>query len=94
MLATNDRVIKLWSIGETPRKYMKQKAGVDKSGKLVFPKLETVSEDIESTEKRKFLHCHDYNINSLCCSPDQETFISADPLRINMWNIENSQEAY
>ncbi|KAL4579651.1 hypothetical protein LXL04_015807 [Taraxacum kok-saghyz] len=42
--------------------------------------------------RRTFAHAHDYHINSISNNSDGETFISADGLRINLWNLEiNSQ---
>lgn len=37
---------------------------------------------------------HEYHINSLCICPDGENFLSADDLRINLWNVENSSVVY
>ncbi|KAJ6805379.1 serine/threonine protein phosphatase 2A 55 kDa regulatory subunit B beta isoform-like isoform X5 [Iris pallida] len=50
--------------------------------------------------RRVYAHAHDYNINSISnnssyitCS-DGETFISADDLRINLWNLEISNQCF
>jgi serine/threonine-protein phosphatase 2A regulatory subunit B len=48
----------------------------------------------EGIETQQFKNCHSYNINSLSVSPDGENFLSADALRINMWNFENPLVAY
>jgi serine/threonine-protein phosphatase 2A regulatory subunit B len=37
---------------------------------------------------------HTYNINSLSFSSDGEIFMSADDLRINMWNTEINNQAF
>ncbi|KAJ0437048.1 putative transcription factor WD40-like family [Helianthus annuus] len=37
---------------------------------------------------KMYAHGHDYNINSISINSDGETFISADDLRINLWNLE------
>lgn len=44
--------------------------------------------------KKVFQGAHSYNINSLSFNPDGETFISSDDLRINMWHVNVSQEAF
>lgn len=45
-------------------------------------------------ERKQYKNCHNYNINSLSISEDGENFLSADDLRINMWNLDNSIVAY
>ena len=59
-----------------------------------MPESRIVDEGYESTEKKQFKFCHNYNINSLSSSPDGENFLSADDLRINLWSLENSNVAY
>lgn len=44
--------------------------------------------------KRIFKDGHTFNINSLSTNSDQETFISCDDLRINLWNIERSDTTF
>ncbi|KAF5769265.1 putative transcription factor WD40-like family [Helianthus annuus] len=41
-----------------------------------------------------YAHAHDYNINSISINSDGETFISADDLRINLWNLEVSDQCF
>lgn len=44
--------------------------------------------------QRVFTRAHDYHINSISNNSDGETFISADDLRINLWNLAISDESY
>ncbi|XP_074285505.1 serine/threonine protein phosphatase 2A 55 kDa regulatory subunit B beta isoform-like isoform X1 [Silene latifolia] len=44
--------------------------------------------------RRVYAHAHDYHINSISNNSDGETFISADDLRINLWNLEISNESF
>ncbi|KAI3872121.1 hypothetical protein MKX03_033182 [Papaver bracteatum] len=44
--------------------------------------------------RRVFAHAHDYHINSIANNSDGETFISADDLRINLWNLEVSNQSF
>ncbi|KAK3032023.1 hypothetical protein RJ639_036397, partial [Escallonia herrerae] len=44
--------------------------------------------------RRLYAHAHDYNINSISNNSDGETFISADDLRINLWNLEISNQSF
>ncbi|XP_071722801.1 serine/threonine protein phosphatase 2A 55 kDa regulatory subunit B beta isoform-like [Rutidosis leptorrhynchoides] len=52
-------------------------------------------EDSARTKCRKvYAHAHDFNINSISTNSDGETFISADDLRINLWNLEISDQCF
>ncbi|KAL2493199.1 Serine/threonine protein phosphatase 2A 55 kDa regulatory subunit B beta [Abeliophyllum distichum] len=44
--------------------------------------------------RRIYAHAHDYHINSISNNSDGETFISADDLRINLWNLEVSNQSF
>ncbi|KAF3606722.1 hypothetical protein DY000_02045681 [Brassica cretica] len=44
--------------------------------------------------RRVYAHAHDYHINSISNSSDGETFISADDLRVNLWNLEVSNQSF
>ncbi|XP_042444617.1 serine/threonine protein phosphatase 2A 55 kDa regulatory subunit B beta isoform-like [Zingiber officinale] len=44
--------------------------------------------------RRIYAHAHDYHINSISTNSDCETFISADDLRINLWNLEINNQSF
>ncbi|KAG0490557.1 hypothetical protein HPP92_007420 [Vanilla planifolia] len=44
--------------------------------------------------RRVYAYAHDYHINSISNNSDGETFISADDLRINLWNLEISSQSF
>ncbi|CAH8332625.1 unnamed protein product [Eruca vesicaria subsp. sativa] len=44
--------------------------------------------------RRVYSHAHDYHINSIPNNSDGETFISADDLRINLWNLDISNQSF
>ncbi|XWS17653.1 hypothetical protein CRYUN_Cryun33cG0086000 [Craigia yunnanensis] len=44
--------------------------------------------------RRIYAHAHDYHINSISNNSDGETFISADDLRINLWNLEIGNQSF
>ncbi|KAM3227524.1 hypothetical protein ACQJBY_059348 [Aegilops geniculata] len=44
--------------------------------------------------RRVYAHAHDYHINSISNNSDGETFISADDLRINLWNLEINSQSF
>ena len=49
---------------------------------------------LAAKQKRKFANAHAYHVNSIALSSDQETFITADDLRINLWNLEHADQAF
>jgi len=54
---------------------------------LKLPRL-TVHDTITAAQpKRIYANAHAYHINSISVNSDEETFISADDLRINLWNL-------
>ncbi|KAH7284678.1 hypothetical protein KP509_34G066300 [Ceratopteris richardii] len=44
--------------------------------------------------RRIYTHAHDYHINSISNNSDGETYISADDLRINLWNMEVCNQSF
>lgn len=93
MLSTNDRIIKLWKFQyQVHRESSKCEIATD--GSIVMPKSKTVDEGVESIERKQYKYCHNYNINSMSVSPNGENFLSADDLRVNLWNLENNILAY
>ncbi|KAK8536995.1 hypothetical protein V6N13_041946 [Hibiscus sabdariffa] len=66
-----------------------------------FPSQELHSVEIADYEdtayarcRRVYAHAHDFNINSISNNSDGETFISADDLRINLWNLEVTDQSF
>ncbi|PPD66532.1 hypothetical protein GOBAR_DD36587 [Gossypium barbadense] len=73
---------------------------VESGADSIFPSQEPRSKiaNYEDTAyarcRRVYAHAHDFNINSLSNNSDGETFISADDLRINLWNLEVSNQSF
>ncbi|KAL8457867.1 hypothetical protein ACS0TY_034841 [Phlomoides rotata] len=44
--------------------------------------------------RRVYAHAHDFSINSISVNSDWETFLSGDDLRINLWNLEVSDQCF
>ncbi|XP_020548324.1 serine/threonine protein phosphatase 2A 55 kDa regulatory subunit B beta isoform isoform X1 [Sesamum indicum] len=62
---------------------------------LRLPVVVTSSEtSLVARCRRVYAHAHDYHINSISNNSDGETFISADDLRINLWNLEISNQSF
>ncbi|CAO2814689.1 unnamed protein product [Amaranthus hypochondriacus] len=61
---------------------------------LRLPVVTTHETSLLARCRRVYAHAHDYHINSISNNSDGETFISADDLRINLWNLEISNQSF
>ncbi|CAI6468486.1 CLL_HP2_G0015740.mRNA.1.CDS.1 [Saccharomyces cerevisiae] len=58
------------------------------------PQLSQHDKIIAATPKRIYSNAHTYHINSISLNSDQETFLSADDLRINLWNLDIPDQSF
>lgn len=49
---------------------------------------------MEASPRRIFANAHTYHINSISVNSDQETYLSADDLRINLWHLEVTDQSF
>eukprot|EP00124_Ichthyophonus_hoferi_P001359 Ihof_evm7s68 gene=Ihof_evmTU7s68 len=101
LLSTNDKTIKLWKIYE---KHMYSVSGQNLSDhdgpmnssitSLKVPKLTHEDTIYATVPRRVYANAHAYHINSVSVNSDEETFLSADDLRINLWNIGQNKESF
>jgi serine/threonine-protein phosphatase 2A regulatory subunit B len=75
-------------------KNLERLSTADKLTSLSVPTLTPVTRIPASTCKQVFADAHAYNINSISPNSDCETFISTDDLRINLWNLERSDQSF
>lgn len=61
---------------------------------LRVPKVTNTEVLLAARCKRLFANAHTYHINSISVNSDQETFLSADDLRINLWNLEITEQSF
>jgi len=97
LLAANDRCIKLWKIFEKPLlkpMYGRDGVPVKNIESLQIPRLNTTEILTAAIPRRTYTFAHTYHINSLTLSSDKEHFVSADDLRINLWNIETASHTF
>lgn len=91
LLATNDKTIKLWKVGEKVEKT----TGYISNGSLAVPKMRPMgSTSFFATPRRIFANAHAYHINGISVNSDQETYISSDDLRINLWNLDINDQSF
>jgi len=103
LLSTNDKTIKLWKVSE--RRYrldgfnLYDEYGAQRDlrsiNTLRIPHLVPVNElTVEATPKKLYDKAHMYHINSISLNSDDETYLSADDLRINLWHLDSTTECY
>lgn len=61
---------------------------------LRMPRALSYEMILSATNRRTYANAHAYHINSIAINSDQETFISADDLRINLWNLEITDQSF
>src|SRR5690242_1166165 len=49
---------------------------------------------VEASPRRVYANAHTYHINSISVNTDQETFLSADDLRVNLWHLEITDQSF
>eukprot|EP01103_Thecamoeba_quadrilineata_P003052 TRINITY_DN12883_c0_g1_i1.p1 TRINITY_DN12883_c0_g1~~TRINITY_DN12883_c0_g1_i1.p1 ORF type:complete len:432 (-),score=90.41 TRINITY_DN12883_c0_g1_i1:177-1472(-) len=93
LLTTNDKTIKLWNVHN---KRIKQtiKGSEYIGDKLSLPKIVSNETVLTATPRKIFSNGHAYNINSISLSSDGETYISADDMRINLWNLSITDQSF
>ncbi|KAJ9052487.1 protein phosphatase 2A regulatory subunit cdc55 [Entomophthora muscae] len=101
LLSTNDKTIKLWKIYEKKIEMVSennlgsnpQHRAFDASS-LKLPKMVLHDKMVTAAPRRTFANAHAYHINSISVNSDAETYISADDLRINLWNLGISDRSF
>lgn len=66
--------------------------GVQQS--LRLPRLTQHDSIVAAVPRKVYANAHAYHINSISINSDQETYISADDLRINLWNLNISDQSF
>ncbi|XP_069508537.1 serine/threonine-protein phosphatase 2A 55 kDa regulatory subunit B beta isoform isoform X1 [Ambystoma mexicanum] len=102
LLSTNDKTVKLWKVSERdkrPEGYnLKDEEGRLRDPctikSLRVPVLRPMDLMVEAAPRRVFSNAHTYHINSISVNSDYETYMSADDLRINLWNLEITNRSF
>ena len=61
---------------------------------LKLPQLQLHDKLISAQPKKIYANAHAYHINSISVNSDQETYLSADDLRINLWNLGIADQSF
>jgi len=100
MLTTNDKTIKLWKVHEKKvRKVFsmnlsngrRKGPAMRSSASLKIPTLVDMDPIVTASERRCYKNAHSYHVNSISVCSDGQHFISADDLRVNLWNLSRQQ---
>eukprot|EP00118_Oscarella_pearsei_P025039 m.307366 g.307366 ORF g.307366 m.307366 type:complete len:447 (+) comp42191_c0_seq1:200-1540(+) len=103
LLTTNDKTVKLWKLAERRKRACGFNLRDDEGQTVEEGAIATLSvpryrmmEDmiVEPVCRRVFANAHTYHINSVSVNSDGEHFISADDLRINLWNLEITDQCF
>lgn len=103
LLSTNDKTIKLWKVFEHEIKLVSENnltTSLPSSSRplllsmLKLPKLQSLDKIVLALPKKTYSNAHAYHVNSISVNSDQETYLSADDLRINLWNLAISDQSF
>lgn len=105
LLSTNDKTIKLWKVSERDKRVegynTKEEMGsirdpmpITSKDQLRIPTTKAMDLLVEASPRRIFANAHTYHINSISVNSDQETYLSADDLRINLWHLEITDQCF
>jgi len=104
LLSTNDKTVKLWKISERNLRIdgpfnTKSVDGTSDQlpsnlSDLQIPKLHPTPLMVEASPRKIFANAHLYHVNSISVNSDDETYLSADDLRINLWNLQRTDQSF
>lgn len=109
LLSTNDKTIKLWKVFEKSLKVVAENnlstdgmrhrmpmsgANIANASALRLPRLTHHDTVVAAVPRKCYANAHAYHINSISVNSDGETFISADDLRINLWNLNIQDQSF
>lgn len=102
LLSTNDKTVKLWKISErcfaASNFNLRDDQGVPRNPEdvtsLRVPIFKPSELVVEASPRRVYANAHTYHINSISLNSDDETYLSADDLRINLWHLGINDQSY
>uniref|UniRef100_A0A0A9WJ41 Serine/threonine-protein phosphatase 2A 55 kDa regulatory subunit B n=1 Tax=Lygus hesperus TaxID=30085 RepID=A0A0A9WJ41_LYGHE len=102
LLSTNDKTIKLWKVSERDKRVegynTREENGQMRDPSFItslrVPVIKPMELMVEASPRRIFANAHTYHINSISVNSDQETYLSADDLRINLWHLEITDQSF
>jgi serine/threonine-protein phosphatase 2A regulatory subunit B len=98
-----DKTIKLWKVFEKSLRVVSESNLTDGQRALPppslrqhlrLPRMQHQDNIIAAVPRKVYSNAHAYHIHSITVNSDQETFISADDLRVNLWNLNISDQSF
>jgi serine/threonine-protein phosphatase 2A regulatory subunit B len=103
LIAILDKTIKLWKVFEKSLRVVSESNHFDgqrpipapsNPTHLRLPRMTQQDNIIAAVPRKVYSNAHAYHIHSISVNSDQETYISADDLRINLWNLNISDQSF
>ena len=101
LLSCNEKTIKAWKVGGRKR-YSRSAVTLYRKGQGI--NLRKMTDDIDTSVhdsksafanlKQSYVSVHQYNIHSIDYPDYEDIFLSADDLRVNLWNIERCDASF
>jgi hypothetical protein len=98
-----DKTIKLWKVFEKSLRVVSESNMSDGQQVLPppairqhlrLPRMQHQDNIIAAVPRKVYSNAHAYHIHSITVNSDQETYISADDLRVNLWNLNISDQSF
>jgi serine/threonine-protein phosphatase 2A regulatory subunit B len=96
-----DKTIKLWKVFEKTIRVVSQNhlaansvRPLPSNAHLRLPTVVRQDDIVAAVPRKVYSNAHAYHINSISINSDGETYISADDLRINLWNLNISDQSF
>jgi hypothetical protein len=98
-----DKTIKLWKVFEKSLRVVSESNHYEgqrpitpprSPSHLKLPRMVQQDNIIAAIPRKVYANAHAYHIHSISVNSDQETYISADDLRVNLWNLNISDQSF
>lgn len=99
---SSDKTIKLWKVFDKQIRVVAENNHSDgfpagagpPQPPLRLPRMTTHDSITAAVPRKVYANAHAYHINSISVNSDGETYVSADDLRINLWNLNISDQSF
>lgn len=94
-----DKTIKLWKVFEktirvVSESHLNTSRTYASNGYIRLPTVVRQDDIVAAVPRKVYSNAHAYHINSISINSDGETYISADDLRVNLWNLNISDQSF
>jgi len=94
--------VKLWKLTERSKRpeglNLRDESGAERDPTSIttlrVPTFVPADTMVEASPRRVYANAHAYHINSVSINSDEETFLSADDLRVNLWHLAVSNQSF